>query len=170
MELPTVAITRQLSNYCLSLLNHQPDLTYLRFPAESTPWPITPPMAAPPTVPKELPPVSTAPATPPMAAPVAAFFCLVDKPEQPVSMTMIIALMMVLFITLSSQVSGTWACVLIDEQIAGQHKNLFNINNIKFSGAKNQLNLSLKKDKIKALSRQGSASKSYTRKFIIGIR
>ncbi|WP_199898289.1 hypothetical protein [Methylobacillus glycogenes] len=85
-------------------------------------------------------------------------------------MTMIIALMMVLFITLSSQVSGTWACVLIDEQIAGQHKNLFNINNIKFSGAKNQLNLSLKKDKIKALSRQGSASKSYTRKFIIGIR
>ena len=42
-----------------------------------------PPIAAPPTVPKALPPVKTAPATPPTAAPAAALFCRVDKFEHP---------------------------------------------------------------------------------------
>ena len=40
-------------------------------------------MAAPPTVPNVLPPVSTAPATPPIAAPAAAFFWRVVRSEQP---------------------------------------------------------------------------------------
>ena len=49
------------------------------------PLPIQPPMAAPPTVPNALPPVSKAPATPPTAAPVAAFCCLCVMPAQPVN-------------------------------------------------------------------------------------
>ena len=45
--------------------------------------PITPPTAAPPTVPSTPPPVSTAPATPPTPAPIAVLLSLDDMPAQP---------------------------------------------------------------------------------------
>src|SRR5690606_30091945 len=52
--------------------------------------PITPPIAAPPTVPNTPPPVNTAPATPPRPAPVTVLFCLWLMPsqeEQPLTAT-----------------------------------------------------------------------------------
>src|SRR6185369_3046658 len=45
--------------------------------------PITPPIAAPPTVPMALPPVRTAPPTAPMPAPTAVFWSRWDMPAQP---------------------------------------------------------------------------------------
>src|ERR1043166_2546057 len=44
---------------------------------------MTPPTAAPPTVPKVLPPVSAAPPTPPIAAPTTVSLSRADIPEHP---------------------------------------------------------------------------------------
>src|SRR6185369_7745797 len=49
--------------------------------------PITPPTAAPPTVPMALPPVRTAPPTAPMPAPTAVFWSRWDIPAQPLKHT-----------------------------------------------------------------------------------
>src|SRR3982751_1907126 len=66
-----------------------------------TSWPITPPTAAPPTVPSALPPLRAEPATPPTPAPIAVFLSCVDMPLQPIRLataTAQAALYLMLFI------------------------------------------------------------------------
>jgi hypothetical protein len=82
-----------------AITNSGSSISYLRIS-----WPITPPTAAPPTVPRALPFVNAAPPTAPMPAPIAVFLSWVVMPLQAprLAANAIIAQVLIMFIMVSS--------------------------------------------------------------------